>query len=65
MHFEHLNNKIYGDKEFEAKLHGFKMKAPIAMNEWSPEDDERMTAIAKRRYEEMQAESQKGVPSGS
>jgi hypothetical protein len=51
---EKLNMQQYHDKAFEAKLHGFKMRAPIAAQEWDEADDKRLTDLANRRFEQMQ-----------
>jgi len=52
---ERLNGQLMNDAQFEAKLHGFKMNAPIRIQKWSKEDDDRMKTLANKRYEEMQA----------
>lgn len=51
--FEHIGKQHHADKAFEAKLHGFKMNAPIAETRWEPEVDKRLSDRAKARYEEM------------
>jgi len=52
---ERLNNELLQEAQFEAKLHGFKMSAPIRIQKWSKEDDKRMSELANKRFEEMQA----------
>jgi hypothetical protein len=53
LHFEHIGVQNQSDKAFEAKLHGFKMNAPTAANRWEPEEDKRLSELAKKRFEEM------------
>ena len=55
LYMERLNEQLMNEAEFEAKLHGFKMSAPIRFQKWSNEDDKRMSELANKRYEEMQA----------
>ena len=43
----------YHDQAFEAKLHGFKMRAPLDIQEWDEDDDKRLSDLANRQYEAM------------
>lgn len=54
---EHINKQKHTDSAFEAKLHGFKMSSPFAENKWDSEEDERMTKLARERYEKMMAQA--------
>jgi hypothetical protein len=43
----------HNDRAFEAKLHGFKMSTPAHEQRWEPESDQRLSDMAKKRFEEM------------
>lgn len=49
-----MRDQNYNDKAFEAKLHGFKMSAPIVEQRWSAQENEALSAVAMKRFEEMQ-----------
>lgn len=54
---ERLSEQLHKDNAFDAKLHGFKMNAPIKIQKWSSEDDNRMKDLALKRFEQMNAEA--------
>lgn len=43
------------DVQFQAKLHGFKTKAPVERVRWTKNEDEKFKNLAMKRYEEMKA----------
>ena len=57
-HLEHLTKHLNDDLKLQAKLHGFKMKAPIKVQKWTKEDDKRMKDMAQRRYEELNKQAE-------
>lgn len=54
---EHLGNSLQNNSAFEAKLHGFRMRAPIQVQEWTVAEDKRMTKFAEERFEQFEAQS--------
>ena len=54
---ESLNHQNNKDMALQAKLHGFKMKAPMKVQKWTKETDQKMKDFAQKRYEKMQAEA--------
>ena len=52
-YLEHLGNQMMNDRNFWAKLHGFKTKAPVEQVKWKKSDHNKLEDMAKQRYEEM------------
>ena len=52
-YLENLTTQLKKDHATKAKLHGFKVKAPVSRVKWTKAEDKRFEELANRRYEEM------------
>lgn len=52
-YLEQLALQLQKDHALQARLHGFKTKAPVQRIKWTKKDNDRFKELTEKRYDEL------------